>query len=131
MDKQRLIELGIDEAVADTIMEDINNIVSGLKKEIEDKERQYATNKIIDKYEYISDLSREMAVRELENQNFKLTDGVFEGGSEYMEKFIKDNPYLVKKPTVPTLILGGTGSASGRSDVESEFYNRNPNLRKG
>lgn len=132
MDKQKLIELGLDEAIADIVMDDINSVVGALRQEIQDKEREYAVNRIMDKYEFVSDFAKNAAQNELLAQNFAIENGALSGGGEFMEKFVKDNDYLMKKVNLPPKLMTGTGgswkNAEWLSGVENEFYKKNPNI---
>lgn len=76
-----------------------------LKKQLDDQKAEFetsaATEKFFEGVEFSSALAREAAVAQFKAKAFKLSDGTFQGGKEWLEDLKKSSPDAFKPETTP------------------------------
>ena len=82
-----------------------NTDTAELQKKLDEQklefETQTATEKFFEGVEFSSDLAREAAVAQFKAKAFKLSDGTFQGGKEWLEDLKKSSPDAFKPETTP------------------------------
>lgn len=87
----------------DELQTKYNTDTTELQKKIDAQklefERQTATEKFFEGVEFSSTLARDAAMAQFQSKQFKLVDGVFQGGNEWLEGLKKDSPDAFKPAT--------------------------------
>lgn len=107
-----------------------NEDTGTLKKQLEEQELGYQTEKFLGRYKFTSELAKGAALAAFREKGFKIENGKFLGGDEFMEGLKKSNPTAFDTgegvPRVITNTSNGTGSIDG---VEAAFYAKNPSIK--
>lgn len=88
--------------------EKYNKDTGELKKQLEEREITYQTEKFMSGYKFTSDLAKTAATSAFREKGFKLEDGKFLGGEEFMEELKKNNPSAFESAEgTPKVVIGG------------------------
>ena len=131
------LESKISEAVQakeDELKGSFDTEIEGYKKQLLEKDVEYATRDIISGYKFSSEFAKEMALQKLKEQKFEYKDGKLVGADKFMEQMQKDNATAFTQEVASPVIVsaGGSSSAGGTNvdGVEAAFREMNPGLKK-
>ena len=101
------------------------------KKDTEDltakltaQESDFAAEKLFSGYKFASDRVRKSVLEEFKGKGFKLENGEFLGGKEYLEGLKQSEPSVFAADEKPGLFMGSTQSSepAGANNLETQIY---------
>lgn len=143
-DKTKLSELTKQLAARDSDLEKLkaDNKSEELKKQLDELNKKYkqdtddlnaklasqeadfAAEKLFSGYKFASDRVRKSVLEEFKDKGFKLENGVFLGGKEYLDGLKQSEPSAFAADEKPGLFMGSTQSseAPGANNLESQIF---------
>lgn len=108
-------------------LDDLNtkykNDTDALNAKLSAQESEFAAEKLFGGYKFASDRVRKSVLEEFKGKGFKLENGEFVGGKEYLEGLKKSEPdvFAAEKPG---LFMGSTQSTApaGTDNLENQIY---------
>ncbi len=88
------------------------------------QETDFAAEKLFSEYKFASDRVRKSVLEEFKGKGFKLENGTFLGGKEYLEGLKKTEPATFAADEKPGLFMGSTQSSApvDSNNLESQIY---------
>ncbi len=108
-------------------LDDLNtkykNDTDALNAKLSAQESDHAAEKLFGGYKFASDRVRKSVLEEFKGKGFKLENGEFVGGKEYLEGLKKTEPDVFA-PEKPGLFMGSTQSSApaGANDLKTQIY---------
>ena len=99
--------------------EKYNTDTSTLKNQLAEQESTYQTEKFFSGYKFTSDLAKNAAIAAFKEKGFKMENGKFLGGDDFMEELKKSNPSAFDSGEggIPKIIVGGGGGIGSTIDA--------------
>ncbi len=88
------------------------------------QETDFAAEKLFSEYKFASDRVRKSVLEEFKGKGFKLENGTFLGGKEYLEGLKKTEPATFAADEKPGLFMGSTQSSApaDSNNLESQIF---------
>ncbi len=88
------------------------------------QETDFAAEKLFSEYKFASDRVRKSVLEEFKGKGFKLENGTFLGGKEYLEELKKSEPAAFAAEDKPGLFMGSTQSnaPADSNNLESQIF---------
>lgn len=95
-----------------------------LNAKLNEQQADFAAEKLFGGYKFASDRVRKSVLDEFKGKGFKLENGEFVGGKEYLEGLKQSEPSVFAADEKPGLFMGSTQSNAGtdENNLESQIY---------
>ncbi len=103
--------------------DELNKKYAEATEKLATQETDYAAEKLLSGYKFASERVKKSVLEEFKSKGFKLENGAFIGGKEYLEELKKNEPDVFAKDT-PELFMGSTqGNVSAdANNLESQIF---------
>ena len=108
----------------DALNEKYKNDTEALNSKLTAQETEFAAEKLFGEYKFSSERVRKSVLEEFKGKGFKLENGTFLGGKEYLEELKKTEPTVFAADEKPGLFMGSTQSSepADANNLESQIY---------
>lgn len=108
----------------DALNEKYKKDTDDLNAKLTAQEADFAAEKLFSGYKFASDRVRKSVLEEFKGKGFKLENGEFLGGKEYLEGLKTSEPSVFAADEKPGLFMGSTRSSepTGANNLESQIY---------
>lgn len=95
-----------------------------LNSKLTAQETEYAAEKLFSGYKFASDRVRKSVLDEFKGKGFKLENGTFLGGKEFLDGLKQSEPSVFAADEKPGLFMSGTQSTAdpAANNLESQIY---------
>ena len=95
-----------------------------LNSKLTAQETEYAAEKLFSGYKFASDRVRKSVLDEFKGKGFKLENGTFLGGKEFLDGLKQSEPSVFAADDKPGLFMSGTQSTAdpAANNLESQIY---------
>lgn len=116
---------------SEELQKQLDELNAKYKQETEDltakltaQESDFAAEKLFSGYKFASDRVRKSVLDEFKGKGFKLENGTFLGGKEYLEGLKQSEPSVFAADEKPGLFMGSTQSnaEANATNLESQIY---------
>lgn len=130
-DKAKLEELTKQLADSEQLQKQLDELNAKYKQDTDElnakltaQEADFAAEKLFSGYKFASDRVRKSVLDEFKGKGFKLENGDFIGGKEYLEGLKQSEPSVFATDEKPGLFMGGTQGNAGfdANNLESQIY---------
>ena len=120
-----------DENKSEELQKQLNELNAKYKQDTENlsaklaaQESDFAAEKLFSGYKFSSERVRKSVLEEFKGKGFKLENGEFLGGKEYLEGLKKSEPSAFAADEKPGLFMGSTQSSESAeaNNLESQIY---------
>lgn len=121
-----------DENKSEELQKQLDELNAKYKQDTDDlnaklaaQEADFAAEKLFSGYKFASDRVRNSVLAEFKDKGFKLENGVFLGGKEYLDGLKQSEPSAFAADEKPGLFMGSTQSSepAGANNLETQIYN--------
>lgn len=116
---------------SEELQKQLDELNAKYKKETDDlnaklaaQETDFAAERLFSEYKFASDRVRKSVLEEFKGKGFKLENGTFLGGKEYLEGLKKTEPSVFAADDKPGLFMGSTQSSApaDSNNLESQIF---------
>lgn len=108
----------------DALNEKYKNDTEALNSKLTAQETEYAAEKLFSGYKFASERVRKSVLDEFKGKGFKLENGTFLGGKEFLDGLKQSEPSVFAADEKPGLFMSGTQSTAdpAANNLESQIY---------
>ncbi|MGN1339947.1 MAG: phage scaffolding protein [Oscillospiraceae bacterium] len=108
----------------DALNDKYKNDTDALNAKLTAQETEFAAEKLFSGYRFSSDRVRKSVLEEFKGKGFKLENGTFLGGKEFLDGLKQSEPSVFAADEKPGLFMGSTQSSvpADSNNLESQIY---------